>query len=229
MPLTRRQFNRALLAALAAGPCSSAHAVKTPPAKAATNKAPALDLVEGRDWAPITPAQPGDSAGKIEVLEFFSYGCPHCRDFHPLVTRWAAKLPKDIAFRRVPVTFGRAAWSNLARLFYSLEATGQLDRLDQGAFDAIHGKHANLFTETAILDWVTAQGVKSTTFRAAFRSFAVETRLARAEQLARVYKVEGVPLLTVGGRYTVLGKAAKGLPDLLTIADALIVKAHGRS
>jgi thiol:disulfide interchange protein DsbA len=217
MPLSRRQFNRALVATLVAGAWPAARAASAPPAKSS-----ATALVEGRDWEPITPAQPGDSPGKIEVLEFFSYGCGHCRDFHPLVTAWAGKLPKDVIFRRVPVTFGRAAWSNLARLFYALEASGQLARLDQAVFDAIHLRKTNLYTEKAALDWASGQGVKAGDLRETFRSFAVETRLARAEQLARLYKVEGVPRITVDGRYAVLGKAAKGLPDLLAVADGLL-------
>ncbi len=227
MPLSRRQFNRALVAGLVSAAWPPAHAAKSAPAKAPA--APAIVLEEGVNWSAIVPALPGDSPGKIEVLEFFSYGCPHCNDFNPLVSRWAAKLPKDVAFHRVPITFGRAAWSNLSRLYYALEATGELARLDQAVFDAIHGQHKNLFTEKAALDWLASQKVDSAKFRDVFHSFAVETRLARAEQLAKLYKVEGVPQLTVAGRYAVLGQSAKSQPELLAIADALIVKARKRA
>jgi thiol:disulfide interchange protein DsbA len=215
MPLTRREFHRALLATLTAAAL---------PTAAQATAAPAIQLVEGRDWGPISPPQAGDSPGKIEVLEFFSYGCGHCRDFNPLITRWEKQLPKDISFRRVPVVFGRAAWSSLARLFYTLEATGQLARLDQAVFDAIHLRKTDLYTEKAVLNWVASQGVDSKTFRDQMNSFAVETRMARGETLARNYKVSGVPLVTVDGRYAVLGNAAKGLPDLLAIADGLIAQ-----
>jgi thiol:disulfide interchange protein DsbA len=217
MAFSRRQFNRALLSALAIGVWSPAQA-----AKAVSPASPTRTLVEGRDWMALTPAQPGDSPGRIEVLEFFSYGCGHCKDFHPLITPWAAKLPKDVAFRRVPVTFGRAAWSNLARLFYSLEVTGNLTRLDQAVFDAIHLTKTNLYSEKAALDWAQGQGANAGTLRDAFRSFAVENKLARAEQLTRLYKVNSVPQITVDGHYAVLGQAAKGLPDLLAITDGLI-------
>jgi thiol:disulfide interchange protein DsbA len=217
MAFSRRQFNRALLSTLAIGAWSPAQAAKT-----ASAASPARTLVEGRDWMALTPAQPGDSPGKIEVLEFFSYGCGHCKDFHPLITPWVARLPKDVAFRRVPVTFGRAAWSSLARLFYSLEVTGNLGRLDQAVFDAIHLSKTNLYSENAALDWAQGQGANVGVLRDAFRSFAVENKLARAEQLARLYKVNSVPQVTVDGRYAVLGQAAKGLPDLLAITDGLI-------
>ena len=89
-----------------------------------------LAQTAGKDYTPISPAQPTDDPAKIEVLEFFSYGCPHCSDFHPLISSWAAKLPGDVVLKRVPITFGRAAWANIAKLYYALEATSDLARLD---------------------------------------------------------------------------------------------------
>ncbi len=204
---SRRQFHRFLLGSLAAVAL---------PARAA----------EGQDWLPILPPQPGDSRGKIEVLEFFSWGCPHCRDFNPLVTRWAEKLPHDVAFRKVPVTFGRAAWSNLARLYYALDGLGELKRLDETVFSAIHDKHIDLFTEEGALSWVKQQGLDPRRFGEAFKSFTTETRLARAEQLARVYKVDSVPLLTVAGRYKVVSQQAHDHSDVLRVADRLIERAR---
>lgn len=213
MKLTRRNFNRILLAGLAgtALPLSAA----PPP------------LIEGRDYEPILPPQPGESPGKIEVLEFFSYGCPHCKDFHPLVMAWAAKLPSNVSFQRIPVSFGRAAWSNLARLYHSLGATGDLARLDLAAFRAIHDERTNLYTPDAILAWVKRQGVDQKRFADAFESFGINTRLARDEQLVKNYKVQGVPLLTVDGRYAVTARAARNLADLLPIADGLIARVRG--
>lgn len=213
MKITRRDFNRILLAGLA-GATVPLHATSP-------------TLVEGRDYELILPPQPGASSGKIDVLEFFSYGCPHCRDFHPLVMAWAAKLPRDVSFQRVPVSFGRAAWANLARLYHSLGATGDLARLDLAVFRAIHDERTNLYTPDAILAWVKRQGVDQKRFADAFESFGINARLARDEQLVKNYKVQGVPLLTVGGRYAVTGQAAKGLADLLPIADGLIVRVRG--
>jgi thiol:disulfide interchange protein DsbA len=214
MTLTRRRFNQTLLAAFAVG---------TLPLPAGT-----AELVEGRDWIPISPPQPGDSAGKIEVSEFFSYGCPHCRELHPLVSVWATRLPEDVDLRRIPVSFGRAAWANLARLYLALELTEDLARLDMAVFDAIHDKRANLYTKEKIVEWVAAQGVDAKAFTATFDSFAVQTRLARSDQLVRQYGIDAVPRLTVAGRYAVVGREAKGHGDLLVIADALIeqVRSH---
>jgi protein dithiol oxidoreductase (disulfide-forming) len=217
MSINRRQFHQALLAALASASLP-----------AAFSSAEAAALVEGRDWEAINPPLPGDSPGKIEVLEFFSYGCSHCNEFNPMVHRWAAKLPRDLSFRRVPVSFNRAAWSNLSRLYYSLEATGHLARLDQAVFDAIHLRKANLYTEQAAIDWAASQGINAKTFRDAMRSFTVDSRVMRSEQLSRAYKVKGVPFLTVDGRFAVVGQAASHLSELLVIANGLITKARSQ-
>jgi len=210
MTISRRDFNTFLLASLAGAALPVSAAV----------------LVEGRDYVPIQPPQRGDSPGKIEVLEFFSYGCSHCKDFHPLIMAWVAKLPKDVSFKRVPVTFGRAAWKTIAKLYHSLNATGDLARLDDAVFHAIHNERINLYTDQNILDWVKRNRVDVKRFSAAYDSFGVSTQVARDEQLVKNYKVSGVPLLTVAGRYAVTGQAAKGLADLLPIADELIVMAR---
>ena len=207
MPLSRRRFNRVLFSALGAS--------LVPIAALA-------ELVEGRDWRAITPPQPNAVPGKIEVLEFFSYGCPHCGQLNPLVKPWTERLPEDVVFRRVPVTFGRAAWGNLARLYFALEQTGHLAHLDQAVFDAIASKRENLFTDEGIFTWAKGQGVALDDFKAAFNGFTTESELKRSDSLVQRYKVESVPLIAVGGRYVVTGSGAKGYADLLTIADGLI-------
>ena len=95
-------------------------------------------FAQNAPYTPISPAQPTEDASKIEVLEFFSYGCPHCADFNPLLHAWAAKLPGDVVIKKVPITFGRAAWANIAKLYYTLEITGDLQRLESDVFKAIH-------------------------------------------------------------------------------------------
>jgi thiol:disulfide interchange protein DsbA len=213
MSLTRRRFTRTLLIALAAG--------VLPASRAAA-------LVEGRDWKAITPAQPGEDQHRIEVIEFFSYGCPHCRHLHPLVTAWSKDLPEDVALTRVPVSFGRAAWANLVRLYYALELTGELTRLDEAVFEALHVQRTRLYTKDQIFAWVKGQGVDAEAFADAFDSFAVQMRLNRSDQLVRNYRVDAVPLLTVDGRYAVVGQATQGYADLLVIADGLIEQARSR-
>jgi thiol:disulfide interchange protein DsbA len=182
----------------------------------------AAGLVEGTDYRTLDPPQHSDSApGKIEVLEFFSYGCPHCNEFYPLINAWAAKLPKDVVFKRVATGLGRTAWTNLAKAYYALESTGDLDRLDAKMFHDIHEGHEPLFDEKAISTWVAKNGVDPAKFVTAFDSFGVNTRLNQAEQMVESYKVEGVPGLAVGGQYLVMGNSFE---QELANADALIAK-----
>jgi thiol:disulfide interchange protein DsbA len=184
---------------------------------------PALAQTAGKDYTPITPAQPTDDAAKIEVLEFFSYGCPHCSDFHPLISAWVAKQPGDVVFKRVPVSFGRAAWANAAKLYYTLEATGDLAKLDGDVFKAIHNDRTNLFDEKAILEWVTKKGVDPKKFSETFNSFGVMSKVKRGDQLAQSYKISGVPAVAVDGKYLVGGQS---FGEVLGTADKLIAKAR---
>ncbi|HRI92614.1 MULTISPECIES: thiol:disulfide interchange protein DsbA/DsbL [unclassified Candidatus Accumulibacter] len=184
------------------------------------------ELVADRDYVAIVPAQISDNPAKIEVLEFFSYGCPHCADFHPLVSRWAEALPSDVVFKRVPVSFGRPQWASLARLYYALEASGDLAKLDGAVFRALHQENKRLFDDKSIIAWVTAQGVDGKKFTAAYNSFGVLSQAKRADQMAQAYKIQGVPALAVAGRYLVAGKDLKGYGDLLALTDQVIAKAR---
>lgn len=207
MPQQRRSFVRSLLALGAALAFSL----------------PAAAQVAGKDYTPVDPPQPTDNPGKIEVIEFFSYGCPHCNDLHPMISAWAAKLPGDVVFRKVPVTFGRAAWANVARLYYTLEATGDLAKLDGAVFHAIHDERVNLFDDKVIQEWVAKKGVDPKKFADAWASFGINSKLKRADSLAQSYRIQGVPSLAVEGKYMVGGKDHA---EMLAIADKLIAKAR---
>lgn len=180
-------------------------------------------LAQSSGFVSLQPVQPSETPGKIEVLEFFSYGCPHCHDFHPTVTAWAAKLPADVAFRRVPVSFGRAAWGVGARLFYALEASGDLARLDNDVFKAIHNDHVNLFDERILLDWVGKRGVDAVRFGELLNSFAVVGKARRADQLAGAYRIDGVPSMAVAGKFMI---TASDFREKLAVADKLIARAR---
>lgn len=172
-------------------------------------------------FQPINPPIATDSGGKIEVIEFFSYGCPHCADFNPLIHAWSARLGPDVVFKKVPITFGRPAWTNVAKLYYALETSGDLEKLDEAVFKAIHEQRVNLFDPRTAEEWVAKQGGDGKKFAEAFASFGVNSKMARAEQIARAYKVDGVPMVVVDGRYVVKGDAFK---DVLRNADLLIDK-----
>jgi thiol:disulfide interchange protein DsbA len=190
-------------------------------ATALTVTTPSFAQTAGKDYTLIAPAQPGDDPAKIEVLEFFSYGCPHCSDFYPLVSAWAAKLPSDVVFKRVPVTFGRAAWANIAKLFYTLETTGDLAKLDVDVFKAIHGERINMFDEKTLTEWVVKKGIDPKKFADTFNSFGVQSKVKRGDQLAQAYKIQGVPAIAVGGKYLVGGA---DFNEQLAIADKLLAK-----
>ena len=181
-------------------------------------------LALGRDYVNIEPPQPTDNPAKIEVVEFFSYGCPHCNDFHPLISKWAAKLPADVSFRRVPVSFGRAQWANIGKLYYAAEAIGELGKLDNAAFHAIHEKGIKLYDDGTITEWAAQQGADRAKFAEAYKSFGVASKMQRADQMAAAYKIQGVPAIAVDGRYLVVGKEVKSYEDLLALADQLIGK-----
>jgi protein dithiol oxidoreductase (disulfide-forming) len=190
--------------------------------------------VEGRDYRTLKPPQPTSSPpGKIELTEFFSYGCPHCNDFYPLITAWLAKQPKDISFRRVPVGFGRPQWVNLARAYYALLATGDLDRLDGALFHAIHEQHLELYDLETLAAWVGKHGGDADKFTNAYTSFGVNNQTVQADQMAEDYQVTGIPTLAVGGRYVVLGaeQAADehaAFLELLKTADKVVAMARAQ-
>lgn len=183
--------------------------------------------VEGAQYRVIPSAQPTASPGKIEVLEFFSYACPHCNDFYPQVSAWAAKLPKDVVFNRVPVGFGRPAWVNLARAYYALKASGDFERLDGALFHALHEEHLNLVDEGSLADWVGKQGGHADKFAAAYTSFGVNNDTERADEMVQSYTVDAVPTLAINGRYIVLGDSYE---QILANADKVIamVRAQGK-
>src|SRR5450830_646644 len=193
-------------------------------------------LVQSPAWAQLKPPQAGTDylvvekraaveapAGKIEVVEFFWYNCPHCNAFEPTFDAWSKRVPKDVVVRRVPIAF-RADFAPQQRLFYALEAMGLLDQLHRKVFAAIHSEKQNLATGEAIVDWVAKQGVDKAKFLENFNSFSVSTKTSRATQLQNAYKVEGVPALGVGGRFYTDGSLAKSMERSLQVVEFLIAQ-----
>ncbi len=161
------------------------------------------NIIAGHDYVVLDNPQRQESNGKIEVTEFFSWGCPHCYEFYPKLARWLATLPKDTSFKRVPVGLGHPEWESLARAFYALQATGDVDRLDAQIFEDIHKNHVWLYDEQSITAWVGKHGVNVSKFTAAYRSFGVNTNVGQAEQKSEDYRIPGVPALTIDGKYMV--------------------------
>lgn len=190
--------------------------------------APQAALEEGKNFTTLAPPQPTSQHSKIEVVEFFSYGCPHCAHFYPLLNAWVAKLPPDVLFRRVPVGFNRDLWINLQRAYYALDASGDLARLDGPLFHALHEERKPLIDESSITDWVGRNGGNADKFAAAYISLPINKETVQADQMAADYRIEGVPTLAIDGRYVTRGAASAdeeaGLKELLATADELIAR-----
>ena len=162
-------------------------------------------------------------AGKVEVIEFFWYSCPHCNAFEPALEAWVKRAPKDVSVRRVPVGF-RDEFVPQQRLFYTLEAMDLVDKLHAKVFAAIHVDKLPLNKGELIADWVAKQGVDKAKFMEQYNSFAIATKVSRATQLQNAYRVEGVPALGVAGRFYTDGTLAKNMPRALQIVDYLVAE-----
>ncbi len=145
---------------------------------------------------------PTDTPGKVEVVEFFWYGCPHCFALEPTLNAWVKDLPKDVEFKRVPA-FWNEQWAIAGRVYYALEATGDLNRLHKALFDAIHKDGLKITNQAALNEWLQKNNVDVRKFTDAEKSFAVESKLKRAKQLVDQTRIDGVPALMVNGKYII--------------------------
>jgi thiol:disulfide interchange protein DsbA len=163
-------------------------------------------LQAGRDYQALPTPQPTQAPkGKTEIVEFFSFACPHCYEAHRKVLEWARKLPPNVTFRQVPVDFHKPGWEPLAHAAYAMQAMGQFDRLESPFFEAIHKEQKPLFDEKAITAWMVEHGVDAKEFTAAWNSFSVSTHMSQNDRMVEAYQVSGVPLFVVDGRYQVGG------------------------
>jgi protein dithiol oxidoreductase (disulfide-forming) len=173
----------------------------------------------GQPYRELATPQPTMSPGKIEVLEFFSYGCPHCNEFYPLLNAWLAKQPKDIVLRREAVSLGHAPWVNLARAYYALKVSGDLPQLDGALFHALHEEQLPLVDEQSLADWVGKKGGDAGKFTAAYTSFGVNNQTVQSDAMVQKYTIEGIPALIIDGRYLALGDTHE---EMLANADKAI-------
>ncbi len=166
----------------------------------AVSSGAAAQLVAGRDYRVINPAQPTESGKKVEVLEFFWYGCPHCNALQPPLKAWLKQKPADVEFRRVPAVLAES-WVPLTRAYYALEVTGAVEKLHPEMFSAIHEKSLKLQEPKLLFDWVAQNGVDRQKFADAYGSFGVQSRTQRSVDMTRNYDVSGTPTITVDGKY----------------------------
>jgi thiol:disulfide interchange protein DsbA len=211
--MKRRDFSLGTVAALAAtGLALPAHAQKKPE--------------DGSDYLTLDKRVPVEApAGKVEVIEFFWYACPHCNAFEPKLEAWIKKNPADVMVKRVPVAF-RDNFVPQQRLFYTLEAMGKLDEVHRKVFNAIHVDKLALDKEDSITAWVEKQGVDKAKFAELYNSFSVSTKARRATQLQDAFKVQGVPAMGVAGRWYTDGTLAGTMDRALQVTDYLLAEAR---
>lgn len=185
----------------------------------------ACALEPGKDYLVIKNAAPSQSGPKIEVIEAFSYMCPHCNDLEPKIQAWVKKLPADAVYRRLPVVF-RDSWAPIARTYYTLEVMGQLDKLHNKIFEAIHKQNADLSSEGNVFEWIAKQGVDQKKFIETYKSFGITSKLNRGNQLTRSYNIGGVPALVIEGKYQTSATQAGNYDKMLAAADELIMLAR---
>ena len=216
----RRQFQNGLISLLGLGTSSASFTALTAQPAAAQS-----DFAEGRDFRRLGTAAPVPANGKIDVLEFFWYGCPHCHALEPALEAWVKKLPADAAFRRVPVVFG-AIHETHAKMYYALEALDQVEALHKKIFAAIHVQHRRLDKLDDIAAFVAENGVDKAKFVDAYNGFGVATKARQSRQLAEAFNLDGVPALGIQGRWLTSGAMTGSNERALKVADFLIARSR---
>ncbi|WP_341677213.1 thiol:disulfide interchange protein DsbA/DsbL [Niveibacterium sp. SC-1] len=183
-------------------------------------------LTPGKDYQDIKPPQRTDSGNKIEVIEFFSYGCPHCNDFEPYIESWTKRQPADVVVRRIPITFNREPWAVLAKVFITLESLGVSDRLNPLVFKAVHVDRVDFGDEAGRNAWMQKNGVDAAKFAETYKSFSVQSKLTRATQIAAAYQIQGVPTLAIDGRYLTSPSMNESFEGTLAATDQLVAQAR---
>ena len=201
------QHRRTLIAALAAAAAPLAAPLRAQPRDAG--------------FSTLASALPVDNPAKIEVAEFFWYGCIHCYNLEPAIEAWVPKLPPDAYFRRIPAVFNER-WGIDATIFYTFETLGVLGKLHRPFFDAIHKDRLRTDNPAALNEWLGARGVDTKKFDATMKSFSVQSKAKRAGQLTAAARIDGTPALMVQGRYTISAEQGGSLEGMLVNADRLI-------
>ncbi|CAN1539058.1 periplasmic protein disulfide isomerase I [Burkholderiaceae bacterium] len=182
-----------------------------------------VKVEEGFDYRVLPIAQAVDAKGKVEVIEFFWYGCPHCYEFEPELKTWLKRQNKDVSFKKVPIAFREELMPH-SLLFYALESLGKGDALNDKVMFAMHRENKRLLNENEIADWVAAQGVDRNAFLAAYRSFAVLSKARAANQLGNAYRIDGVPTVAVQGKYITSPSIAGSRAKAINVMDFLVNK-----
>ena len=182
----------------------------------------AADITEGVNYKKVTP-QSTDTGDKIEVLEFFWYGCPHCYSFEPYIKAWKKTKPANVEFVRIPAVF-RPDWEVQARTYYALSNMGVIEDLHGKIFTAIHKNKQRLNKKDLLTDFVVKNGVDRKKFEAEYNSFSVDSMVRKAKKKQAAYKIQGVPSIAVNGKYLTSGSMAGSYENMIKIIDHLVKK-----
>jgi thiol:disulfide interchange protein DsbA len=210
MNMKRREFAATILVATAGTTALTplSHAQGTP--------------AEGKEYVRLSQPLPTTTGGKIEVIEFFWYGCPHCNEFEPMLEAWVKKLPADVVFKRVPVAFRDEPFGAHQRIYYALEAMGQVEAMHRKVFYAIHNDRARLDKPADIGAFMAKNGLDSAKFLDIYNSFSVQTKARQAKQLSEAYRIDGVPALGIQGRFYTSGSLAGSNDKALAVTEFLM-------
>jgi len=187
---------------------------------------PEAAFVEGQDYEIITPPQPTQTDDKIEVLEIFWYGCPHCYDFEPYISEWQAGMAEDVEFRRMPGVF-RKSWIPQARAYYTAEALGVTEQIHGDFFKAMHEQDRDLANENEIAEFFVAHGVSRDDFDSAWNSFTVDGKVKKAVKMGPAYQITGVPSVIINGKYRTAATMTGSYENLLEVMNYLVDKERG--
>jgi thiol:disulfide interchange protein DsbA len=180
-----------------------------------------LVKAESPGYETLSSPQPTQNPAKIEVIEFFWYGCPHCYAFEPLLEKWVKSLPANVEFIRLPAAFNEV-WSKHAKAYYTAEALGVVDKVHADFFDAIQNKKEKLETEAELATFFAAHGVNESQFHEAYNSFAVDAKMRQAPLMASRYGITGVPAIIINGKYRTNGPLAGSHEKMIEVMDKLI-------
>lgn len=179
-------------------------------------------FVEGKHYAKLATVQPTRDPKRVEVLEFFAYGCSHCNAFEPVLDAWQKKLPADVLFRRIPVAFREGPMVLHQKLYFAFETLGLVDRMHHKVFEAIHAQKQRLDTEEEIGAFAAKNGVDRSRLLETMNSFAAAARVKQASQLVDGYGIEGTPSMGVNGRWLTSGSHVGSNAESLAVVEYLI-------
>jgi thiol:disulfide interchange protein DsbA len=183
--------------------------------------ASAQSPVAGTEYREVKPTVATDSGSKVEVLEFFQYSCPHCFSFAPAISDWSKKVPADVAFKRVSINWDNST-VNHTKTYYALEQLGKVEDVHTKFFSAIHTNRRRLLDPNEITDFMAGNGIDKQKWLDAFNSFTVNTRVGKAAQLWRAYKIDGTPAIGIDGKFVTAPSMAKGQKESLAVTDFLV-------